>query len=295
VALVSCNICGWTGQEFETLYDFDNARCCQCGAYERHRALVYYLEKTGTLPEPGIALEVGSSAIQAFGLYLQQKGWRYHSIDFWPGSGSVQSDAAALPFKDSCFDLTICTHVLEHVQDDFQTLSELKRVMKPSATAVIQVPFDDRTFQTQENRLPEENHRWRSYHYHHKRDYGLDILERLAFFFRRVTEVHPLTVILEEEAKLRGFENRFGTTFFCEKSLDGMPYPGTLERNLLPIKRHWMTERRAYEIFLSASGEGTPLDHWLRAESEIQHLDERTVMERNVYCILGRCAQGSSI
>jgi hypothetical protein len=55
-----------------------------------------------------------------------------------------------------------------------------------------------------------------------------------------------------------------------------------------------MTERRAYEIFLSSSGEGTPLDHWLQAESEIQHLDERTIIERNVYDILGRCTQGDS-
>ena len=40
----------------------------------------------------------------------------------------VVADALALPFKDKCFDYVIASHILEHVDDPHQFISELKRV-----------------------------------------------------------------------------------------------------------------------------------------------------------------------
>src|SRR5919109_5463651 len=40
----------------------------------------------------------------------------------------VIADVAALPFADNSFDVVICSHVLEHVEDPDAALAELERV-----------------------------------------------------------------------------------------------------------------------------------------------------------------------
>ncbi len=42
----------------------------------------------------------------------------------------VQASVSHLPFKDEIFDISICSEVLEHVDDDLSTLKELGRVTK---------------------------------------------------------------------------------------------------------------------------------------------------------------------
>jgi len=48
----------------------------------------------------------------------------------------VCADIQALPFKDKTFDYVICNHVLEHVEDPAQALTELGRVGKRGYLAV---------------------------------------------------------------------------------------------------------------------------------------------------------------
>jgi SAM-dependent methyltransferase len=42
----------------------------------------------------------------------------------------IQASLTHLPFKDDAFDISICTEVLEHVEDDLSSLRELNRVTK---------------------------------------------------------------------------------------------------------------------------------------------------------------------
>ncbi|MEM6879542.1 MAG: methyltransferase domain-containing protein, partial [Bacteroidota bacterium] len=42
---------------------------------------------------------------------------------------------------EKSFDLIICYHVLEHIQDDQKAISELYRLLKPNGCALIQTPF----------------------------------------------------------------------------------------------------------------------------------------------------------
>ncbi|MGE3670549.1 MAG: class I SAM-dependent methyltransferase, partial [Polyangiaceae bacterium] len=46
------------------------------------------------------------------------------------------------PFESGSFDVIFCNHVLEHVADDKQVLSELFRVMRPGGWGIFQVPLD---------------------------------------------------------------------------------------------------------------------------------------------------------
>ncbi len=59
------------------------------------------------------------------------------------GNGSwivSRADATKLPFRDSSFDLIICSEVLEHIPGSGAAISELVRVLKPGKDLVVSVP-----------------------------------------------------------------------------------------------------------------------------------------------------------
>jgi len=49
-------------------------------------------------------------------------------------------DVTNLPFKNSSFDIVICSEVLEHIPDDKRALSELVRILKPGKILAVSVP-----------------------------------------------------------------------------------------------------------------------------------------------------------
>ncbi|WP_457553526.1 class I SAM-dependent methyltransferase [Desulfobacula sp.] len=49
-------------------------------------------------------------------------------------------DVTRLPFKNSSFDLVICSEVLEHIPDDAKAISELVRILKPGKILAVSVP-----------------------------------------------------------------------------------------------------------------------------------------------------------
>lgn len=58
----------------------------------------------------------------------------------------VQSNLEALPFKDSTFDLIIFTNTIEHLEDPFPVLKELKRVLKPKSKIFVTTENCDNFF-----------------------------------------------------------------------------------------------------------------------------------------------------
>ena len=50
-------------------------------------------------------------------------------------------DATKLPFLDKTFDYVLSLDVLEHIEDDGKAVSEMKRVLKDSGSAIIMVPM----------------------------------------------------------------------------------------------------------------------------------------------------------
>jgi SAM-dependent methyltransferase len=46
----------------------------------------------------------------------------------------------AYPFADDTFDLILCEHVLEHLDDVIAVMEEIHRVGRPSATVIVRVP-----------------------------------------------------------------------------------------------------------------------------------------------------------
>lgn len=54
-----------------------------------------------------------------------------------------KADAMNLPYKTNSFDLVICSHVIEHVEDDALLLQEIERVLIPLGIALVIIPIND--------------------------------------------------------------------------------------------------------------------------------------------------------
>lgn len=53
----------------------------------------------------------------------------------------IDADVKDLPFDENIFDTILLTQVLEHINEPFKALDEIKRVIKPNGILVLSVPF----------------------------------------------------------------------------------------------------------------------------------------------------------
>ena len=164
--------------------DLDHYLCPWCGANDRERHLLAYLEATGIWAELRGKSLLHFAPEPRLGAMLCDAGLdRLVRGDLFPASADVQRiDMLAIPFPDESFDFVIANHVLEHVDDDVKALSELHRVLRRGGRCILQTPFSavlahtvsDPGVATSEARLQlygQEDH---------VRLYGRDIFARFA-------------------------------------------------------------------------------------------------------------------
>ena len=60
-----------------------------------------------------------------------------HGGGMWSLSAA---DVTRMPFPDACFDLVVCSEVLEHIPDHEKAIREIIRVLKPGKPLVVSVP-----------------------------------------------------------------------------------------------------------------------------------------------------------
>ena len=68
-------------------------------------------------------------------------------------------DLTNLTFDSRMFDLIICSHVLEHIEDDGSAMREMARVLRPNGRAIVLVPVDmgrDTTYEDASITAPSE-------------------------------------------------------------------------------------------------------------------------------------------
>jgi ubiquinone/menaquinone biosynthesis C-methylase UbiE len=126
-------------------------------------------------------------------LFKNQKNINYLTGDLESPLADLHFDLHNIPLQENKFDVVFCNHVLEHVTDAKQCMSELYRVMKPGGFGIFQVPqdftrevtYEDPSIVTPEER---EKHFWQ---YDHVRLFGLDYPEWLRSVGFTVEEYNP--------------------------------------------------------------------------------------------------------
>lgn len=138
----ACNICD---SKLASFIQLDNGEllCPACGSLPRNRRLWKILSEQA--PLQGNILDFSPSRCLARKM-KKLAGVRYVSTDFAGEFEAEKShDITAIAEPDDHFDLLICYHVLEHVENDRKAMQELHRVLKPGGKALIQTPFKDGT------------------------------------------------------------------------------------------------------------------------------------------------------
>ena len=141
---VICPVCGTGFRKFlpyGRINPRENALCPNCLSLERHRLMWLFLkEKT---PFFNNSLHVLHIAPEACFINRFEKihGDHYITADIESPLAKVKMDIHQIPFEQNTFDVVLCNHVLEHVNDDIKAMREIHRVLKPKGFAILQVPF----------------------------------------------------------------------------------------------------------------------------------------------------------
>ena len=133
-----CNICK---HKLRTYID-DNKRICPfCGSLPRNRRLWQLLNDEDELK--GNVLHF-SPARSLYRTLKKNKEIKYFSSDFEDEFlAEYKFDITAIDQPNNTFDLVICYHILEHIIEDQQAISELYRVLNLKGKIYIQTPFKE--------------------------------------------------------------------------------------------------------------------------------------------------------
>jgi SAM-dependent methyltransferase len=185
-----CPGCGYTGffRAFGNPPRWD-AQCPFCGSLERHRHLALILKQTDLIRKGSDILHFAPEHCVI--KLLRPLAGRHVTADLYEPGADLALDIESIDLADASFDIIVCSHILEHV-DDKKALLELRRVLKHDGKLIALVPIVggcDVTYEDPTIIEPKE----RDLHFRqhdHVRLYGADFRDRLAaagFTFKELT------------------------------------------------------------------------------------------------------------
>ena len=116
---------------------------------------------------------------------MEEKWFGGFEVSIYGSSNSL--DLQEIGREDGLYDIVICNHVLEHVENDRQAFREILRILKPTGFLQFSVPNPTQHTKTKDWGYPKPE-----MHYHY-RVYGRDLLQRFS-------EAQPRVHILQIEA-----------------------------------------------------------------------------------------------
>lgn len=204
-----CSICGWRLRNLRPVAcepDF-NDMCSRCGSLGRHRFIWLYLNNhTNLFREPVKVLHFAAEPCFSE-RFKNCKNISYTTADVAEGYMEVLN-LMDIHKADATYDVVLCIHVLEHVEDDARAMSEIFRVMKPGGWAILNPHMDlslERTLEDPTVTSPEERRRLFNQEDHY-RVYGRDLRDRLAkvgFNVEIIPYMNEIPVSLQKRYSLR--------------------------------------------------------------------------------------------
>ena len=140
--------------------------CVSCGSLERHRTV-------RAVWQPLVGAELrGLKAIQFSLDPSVNKDWfDYLEVSIYEKRNSL--DLEDIYRLSGSYDIVICNHVLEHIENDRRAFREVMRVLTPSGFFQFTVPLPQTRAVTEEWGYPDHPHG-------HYRLYGRDVIDRFA-------------------------------------------------------------------------------------------------------------------
>ena len=173
-----------------------NALCLYCKSSDRERLIYLYLREKTTVFSTSLKLLHIAPERNLKLVFQNSSNIDYVDGDIKKTRASKTIDITDIPFASSYFDVVICNHVLEHVENEIKALQELFRILKKGGFALIQVPIAKSLRKTYEN-LSIVSSRDRAKHFgqwNHVRLYGRDYLERLEKYGFSVKVINPVSL-----------------------------------------------------------------------------------------------------
>src|SRR6266516_2468101 len=141
---------GWKYQanEAETCNP-DSYSCPHCGAADRDRLYAFYLSNyfRATIPSNTVKI-VDFAPSPALSRFIRKSiadspgSFSYVTADLFMEDAVDKVDIMYMKiYGDNSVDFFICSHVLEHVEDDKKALYELYRILKPGGRGILVVPI----------------------------------------------------------------------------------------------------------------------------------------------------------
>ena len=168
---------------------------------ERHRLLWLYLKNKTNFFNDNLKVLHFAPEQAFYKRFRKLKNLGYITTDLNSPLADVKADICNLPFSDNSFNVILCNHVLEHIQDDTKAMQELYRVMKPGGWGIFQIPLDlkrEKTFE--DNSIIDKNERAKIFgQYDHVRIYGRDYFDKLRRIGFQVNEVDYTSTLTKDE------------------------------------------------------------------------------------------------
>ncbi len=134
-----------------------NVTCLSCKSSDRSRLLYLFLTlKHAPLLNSSINLLHVASDTEFPSFFKRKKNISYFNGELDQELGDLEIDITNMTFESNFFDLIICNHVIEQIEDELSATKELFRVLKKDGFAILQAPisrirnetFEDLNFNT---------------------------------------------------------------------------------------------------------------------------------------------------
>ncbi len=183
---VYCPCCKSTFREFAPFSAIKkkNSWCMKCMSLERDRLLwMYYQNKTDLYSKSLSLLHIAPETI-FFRHFSKQKNINYYPADIYPDlypKGTHYFNLLKPDLPLNSFDVIICNHVFQYIEDDKAAMKNVYDLLKPGGWAILQVPLDrSREVTYEDSSIIDPKEREKAFGLkEHVRFYGLDYADKL--------------------------------------------------------------------------------------------------------------------
>lgn len=198
-----------------------NAWCPNCESLERHRLLWMYFEKeTNLYTAPLKLLHIAPETV-FFHRLKTHSNIDYFPCDIFPGlypKGTRFFDVLNHHLPDNSYDVIICNHVFQYIEEDRRAMKSLYQLMKPGGWGIMQVPINTAAKVTYEDpTITDPLEREKAFGLkEHVRYYSYDYADRLREAGFTVTVIDYTREFSDEEIFKYGFY-KGDAIYFCTK------------------------------------------------------------------------------